>query len=60
MRHIPVPYPAGNLRLCKSAILSICHMLFLDGVYVEHRDGSLRFRWVTAPTGAWISISWQR
>jgi hypothetical protein len=52
MRHIPVPYPAGNLRLCKSAILSICHMLFLDGVYVEHPDGSLRFRWVTAPTGA--------
>jgi len=28
------------------------HMLFLDGVYVERHDGSLRFRWVTAPTGA--------
>jgi ribosomal protein S27E len=28
------------------------HMLFLDGVYVERHDGSLRFRWVKAPTGA--------
>ena len=28
------------------------HMLFLDGVYIEHRDGSLRFRWVKAPTSA--------
>ena len=27
-------------------------MLFLDGVYVERPDGSLRFRWVQAPTGA--------
>jgi hypothetical protein len=27
-------------------------MLFLDGVYVERPDGSLRFRWVTAPTSA--------
>ena len=28
------------------------HMLFLDGVYIEGRDGSLeRFRWVKAPTG---------
>jgi len=27
------------------------HMLFLDGVYVERRDGSLRFRWVNAPSG---------
>ncbi len=26
------------------------HMLFLDGVYVERPDGSLRFRWVKAPT----------
>jgi len=25
-------------------------MLFLDGVYVEHPGGSLRFRWVKAPT----------
>ncbi|EAR22691.1 putative transposase [Nitrococcus mobilis Nb-231] len=25
-------------------------MLFLDGVYVERPDGSLRFRWVKAPT----------
>lgn len=28
------------------------HMLFLDGVYVERRDGPLRFRWVRAPTSA--------
>lgn len=28
------------------------HMLFLDGVYVELRDGSLRFRWVRVPTSA--------
>ena len=25
-------------------------MLFRDGVYVERPDGSLRFRWVKAPT----------
>ncbi len=28
------------------------HMLFLDGVYVESPDGSLRFRWVKEPTSA--------
>jgi hypothetical protein len=28
------------------------HMLFLDGVYIERPDGSLRFRWVRAPTSA--------
>ena len=27
-------------------------MLFLDGVYIERPDGSLRFRWVKAPTSA--------
>jgi hypothetical protein len=27
-------------------------MLFLDGVYTERPDGSLRFRWVKAPTNA--------
>jgi hypothetical protein len=26
------------------------HMLFLDGVYVDHLDGSVRFRRVSAPT----------
>jgi hypothetical protein len=31
------------------------HMLFLDGVYVERHDGSLRFRWVTAPSSAEIA-----
>jgi hypothetical protein len=28
------------------------HMLFLDGVYVEGAYGSVRFRWVKAPTSA--------
>jgi hypothetical protein len=28
------------------------HMLFVDGVYVERRDGSLRFRWMKAPSSA--------
>ena len=28
------------------------HILFLDGVYVERLDGSVRFRWVKAPTSA--------
>ena len=27
-------------------------MLFRDGVYVECPDGSVRFRWVKAPTSA--------
>ncbi len=27
-------------------------MLFPDGVYVERPDGSVRFRWVKAPTSA--------
>lgn len=25
-------------------------MLFLDGVYVDQPDGTVRFRWVKAPT----------
>ena len=28
------------------------HMLFLDGAYVERSEGSVRFRWVKAPTSA--------
>lgn len=27
-------------------------MLFLDGVYVDHSNGTTRFRWVKAPTSA--------
>jgi hypothetical protein len=27
-------------------------LLFLDGVYVERSDGSVRFRWLKAPTSA--------
>jgi hypothetical protein len=30
-------------------------MLFLDGVYVEHSAGSVRFRWVKAPTSAEVT-----
>jgi hypothetical protein len=26
------------------------HMLFLDGVYVDRLDGSVRIRWVSSPT----------
>ena len=26
------------------------HMLFLDGMYVDRLDGSIRFRWVSSPT----------
>jgi hypothetical protein len=32
----------GSCRLCKSAILPIFHMLFLDGVYAEDNDGKTR------------------
>jgi len=28
------------------------HILYLDGLYVEHPDGSVRFPWVKAPTSA--------
>ncbi len=36
------------------------HMLFLDGVYVEHPAGAVRFRWVNAPTSAELSELAQR
>jgi hypothetical protein len=36
------------------------HMLFLDGVYVEHPDGAVRFRWVPAPTSAELTALAQR
>ena len=52
MAHVPVRHPAGDLWSCKSAILPICHMLFLDGVYVGEAGSSARFRWVKAPTSA--------
>jgi len=35
MAHFLVRHPAGDLRSCKSAVLPICPMLFLDGVYLE-------------------------
>jgi hypothetical protein len=31
-------------------------MLFLDVVYVERPDGSVRFRWVKAPTSAELTL----
>ena len=31
------------------------HMLFLDGVYIERCEGSVRFRWVKAPTSAEVT-----
>jgi len=31
------------------------HMLFLDGVYVDNKHGSSRFRWVKAPTSDELS-----
>jgi len=36
------------------------HMLFLDGGYVEHPDGAVRFRWVLAPTSAEFTALPQR
>ena len=41
--HILVPGPSGSLRLCKSAILPVCHLLALDGVYRREGEGRLRF-----------------
>jgi hypothetical protein len=49
MAHIPVRYPAGDLRSCKSAFLPICHMLILDGVYPTTPWGKSRFRRTKAP-----------
>lgn len=31
------------------------HMLFLDGVYIDHPNGAARFRWVKAPTSQEIT-----
>ena len=39
----------ATLRACKSAVLPICYLLFLDGVYIDRSDGA-RFRWVKAST----------
>ena len=35
-------------------------MLFLDGVYVEHPAGAVRFRWINAPTSAELTELAQR
>jgi hypothetical protein len=49
MAHIPVRHPSGDLRSCKSAVLPICHMLFLDGVYITTSWGKSRFHRTNAP-----------
>lgn len=41
--------PPGDLRSCKSAILPICHMLFMDGVYATKPWGKSRFHRTNAP-----------
>ncbi len=46
---------AVTLIQCFGSALNLnihCHRLFLDGVYVERPDGSVRLRWVKAPSGA--------
>jgi hypothetical protein len=49
MAHIPVRHPAGDLRSCKSTFLPICHMLFLDGIYTETKQGKDHFQRTRAP-----------
>ncbi len=45
-----MPGPSGSLRLCKSAVLPICHLLVLDGVYRREGEDRLQFVSVPAPT----------
>jgi hypothetical protein len=47
--HTPVRCTAGALRSCKSAILPMCHMLFLEGVYTTTPWGKSRFHRTNAP-----------
>ena len=59
MAHFLVRHPAGNLRSCQSAVLPICHRLFLAGAYLE--SGSVPcFRRVKAPTPAGLEHLVQR
>ncbi len=50
-------YPAFKAHLGAQDMALPAHveqefdMLFLDGIYVERPDGSLRFHWVKAPSG---------
>ena len=55
MAHCRVRHPAGDLRSCKSAVLPICHILFLDGVYCVTEAG-LSFRRVKATTPAALDL----
>lgn len=51
-----MPDPSGSLRLCKSAFLPICHILFLDAVYVARDNGTPRFHRVKAPDRAELEV----
>jgi hypothetical protein len=42
--------PRGEGQDARNRLNVHFHMLFLDGVYVQHPDGPLRFHWVKAPT----------
>jgi hypothetical protein len=46
----------GSCRLCKSAILPIYHMLFLDGVYAEDNYGKTRFHQIKAPKKSELNV----
>ena len=55
MAHFRVHHPARDLRSCKSAVLPICHRLFLDGVYLECASVP-SLRPVKAPTPAALDL----
>ena len=55
MAHFLVRHPAGDLRSCQSAVLPICHRLFLDGVYLESASVPPLWR-VKAPTPAALDL----
>ncbi|MCP5084862.1 MAG: hypothetical protein GY948_24510, partial [Alphaproteobacteria bacterium] len=46
----------ATLRSCKSAILPICHMLFLDGVYARNKLGKTTFQRTNAPDQQELAI----
>ncbi len=48
-------HSAGDLRSCKSALLPICHRLFLDGVYLTTETGPSLCR-INAPTAAALEL----
>jgi hypothetical protein len=50
----------GSLRLCKSAVLPICHLLVIDGVYLPRDGAPPLFRRVKAPDRAELQMLVQR